>query len=276
MRPEENLDPLDPVTGNTPEVPPDDVNVQDATASPEEIAEPEPEAEKLLRVRLRSGKEYIGKTERELLEQLAADNDRLGTELESRPAQEAEVRGKVRYQQEHVKPEGYDDQHYLDLLGEDTLAARRYQDRYYYGLDENEDPAEAFRFTYRQADKIADTLEVTEFHRSHPDIKLSNDDASLVLRTLDKKELEFTAFNLGAVYNELITQGRLTPQRPAAAGAVYEDIALGGNPAPPVSRGRGGPRAPGGGTREPSPSRDYDNMSLEELKKEARKHNLIQ
>ncbi len=287
MRPEHELN-LDPSMGQDPDGPPEELVIPEeavAETPAEEVEAAAPEQEKLLRIRIRStGKEYVGKTDRDILTQLAADQERMGADLESRESERTEVRSKARYQQERVeKPEGYDDQHYLDLLGKDTLAARRYQDRYYYGMDENEDPAEAFRFTYRQADKIADTLEVTEFHRSHPDIKMSNEDAALVLKTLDREGLDFNARNLGAIYNELVSKNRISPIPSASApeGVAYEDIPLGNVPAPQpqprVSRGQSGPRGTGGGAREASTSvRNYDNMTLEELKKEARKHNLLQ
>ncbi len=288
MRPEHELN-LDPSMGQDPDGPPEELIIPEeavAETPAEEVEAAAPEQEKLLRIRIRStGKEYVGKTDREILTQLAADQERMGADLESRESERTEVRGKARYQQEHAKPEGYDDQHYLDLLGKDTLAARRYQDRYYYGMSEDEDPAEAFRFTYRQADRVEDSMQIYEFKRLNPDLAAvleTNDDAAqLVLKAIDKEDLEINSRNLAAITRELIARGRIAPTPKQPAAASYEDISLGETPPPqpqrPVSRGQSGPRGTGGGAREASTSvRNYDNMTLEELKKEARKHNLLQ
>lgn len=251
---------------------------QPQTETPQEQA---PE-EKLLRVTVRAtGKQYVGKTERDIMQQMEDDLARMSADAQTRESQAREVRGKVQYQQE--RGEAYDDQKYLDLLGKDTMAARRYQDRFYYGMGEDEDPAIAFRMTYETADRIRDTLEIAEFKRTTlgPDgkpIAMSEQEASAVLQEIDRSGMQLNAGNLASVYYRLMGNGVI--QRPQGDGnQKFEDIEL-----RPRSRGEGAPRGTTGSGASTTQSgliggktmAEIEAMPKAELDAFMRKHGLLQ
>jgi len=257
--------------------------IEDLSALPQDLEGAQPQADqqtpaaeteekKVLRVQLRNGRSYTGETERDIMQAMADDFERYQTDMETRSRQEGEARGKIRYQQEHqpVVSGEWDAQKYLDLLGKDPMAARRYQDKFYLGMSDDEDPAQVVRFSYQVADRIADTLEISEFQRMNADkdgktISMSEGDAQALLRRIDQEGLQLTARNLNAVYHEMVRAGSIQIQQPEQT-AQYEDIDL-----RPKSRGAGAPRATGGGSAAQTSTRfskDLNTMTQEEIVKE--------
>lgn len=232
----------------------------DLEPAPEGEPTPEGEStpdEKLLRVTVRAtGKQYVGKTERDIMSQMEEDMERMHADAATRDAQAREVRGKVQYQQER-QGEQWDAQKYLNLLGTDPMEARRYQDRHYYGMGEDEDPAEAVRHAYTFADKMNDVVQMADFQRMNkgPDgkpLQMSEDDAKQFLIEFDRRNLVPTALNFTAVYRDMISRGQLK-EAAVPTNAQYEDIEL-----KPKSRGEGAPRGTGGAG--PSETRTRQDM----------------
>ncbi len=278
IRPDDDFG-LEPLPGE-PGGPPveEDLSKAPPEAPPEEAAAG---PEKQFRVKLRNGKEYTGKSEREILLAMADEQDRMAMDLEDRTRQNLEASGKYRYQEDHTPPpvkpgEKWDPQVYFDLLAKDPMEARRYQDHWYYGVAEGEDPAAMFRFAYSMTDKIADTLEVADFHRQNPDLKLSELETAMVLRRLDAEHLTLEARNLDMVVRTLQREGRIVP-RGTPGNVEYEDIQL-GQPAKPASRGATAQRGTGGGDRAAAGTEpeDLEALSLDELKKKLRKSGVLQ
>jgi hypothetical protein len=279
------LDPnIDPTLLEDPSALIDDIT------QPEEAAEPEvpaieaapAEEEKTYRIRLRDGEEITGKTKDELLQALAERHDQLKADSTTRTAQAQEVRGKLEYQQENKPREPWNDQKYLNLLGSDPMEARRYQDRYYYNLDDDEDPAEAFRQSYQVSDRILDTLAVTEFRRSLKDaegnqIFPAEGDAEKILQQISKENLPLTPRNLTAMYHELVSQRKIAPGSRAEVTATsqYEDINY--RQQAPRSRGATAPKGTGGGSATTTQrTKNYEAMSAEELRKEFERLSSVQ
>lgn len=242
----------------------DDAAIRDAVVGATGVND---QPKKLKRVTLPDGRVFTGETERAILEQIAADTGGAGSR-EVRVARDKMAY--VRDREEAKKP--WDPQKYLDLLGTDPMEARRYQDRHYLGLSDDEDPAEAIRFAYTVADKVVDSIEVSEFLRT-TQASLTEADATLVLEQLERENLAMTARNLRSVYDDLVRERYIVPRAPEKPGRVeYEDI----TPQNPTgrrvqqqeqSRGRGGPRALGGGSARTvvKGEKDPEAMSLQEL-----------
>lgn len=258
--------------------------VADLNALETELSEPETpaedtptEAEKMLRIKLRNGKEYTGKTEREILQALTEDHERMLTDMETRSTQTTEVRGKVKYQQERGPFNG---QKYLDMLGTDPMQAIDYAFRHYLGMAEDEDPAQALRVAVDTTDKIQDAFVASEFMRQHQDVRFSQEDSVRLLSEFDKRDLDVNVFNMNAIYYDLVNRGAISPikvdQRQTQNNSVqYEDIQFA---QPKVeSRGKSAPKVTGGGDRTATKSvKDYESMTFAQLQDEARKAGILQ
>jgi len=227
--------------------------------TPEAPAEPEPE--KMLRVQLKDGRQFVGKTQEEIIDALADAAEAAQTPQATQAAQVQEVRRKIRYQEASHRPdpdESYDHQKYVNLMfggpnGEkpDPFRARAYQDRFYYGLAPEEDPSEAFRFMLKRVDKWDVNSEVAEFQRLNGTtdkdgnpvpLRLSQEDSQTLMKAMSATGQDITTMGLNGMYHALKSQ-RLIQGPVQTSNVQYEDIRR-------VSRGATAPRATGGGSSQ--------------------------
>jgi hypothetical protein len=238
-----------------------------------------PEPETLLRVRLRSGKEYTGKTERDILQALVSDHEKAQADLETRDKQIQEVQGKVRYQEER-RGDAWDPQKYLDLLGTDPMEARRYQDRFYYGVEEDVDVQTKLRNSQEINEQIFDSIQIHNFKRTFADPvtgklpAFSEEDAAMLFGAIDNAKDTLTTENLLKHYYTLEAAGRVKSYRPNVPNmnnAQYNDIQF-GDQSKPESRGKNAPKVPGsGGKPQAEATPDLESMTLDQLREYARK-----
>jgi hypothetical protein len=275
-----------------------------AEGSPTAVPEPyEAKGEKLLRLKLPGGHAYTAKTERELLElvykgKVAADEAIRDREAQIRNLQQAGPAGARpnpspgMVQAPPMTPgEEWDPQKYLNLLGEDPMKARLYQDKFMYG---GLDPVQATSYAYNVAQKLDQQMLAASFHDRNPDFPISPENSQKLMGVLQARGLAPNIVNLEWAYGEMKRNGVLAPAGPGAAvdENQYEEIdfgAPGTNHAPPVAprpaapappqppagpqrRGGGAPPSPrnGGGNNTPDVV-SFEQMTLAELKAHAQK-----
>lgn len=241
-----------------------------------------PPAERQFRVKTRTGQVFTG-TKDQIIQKLTQSVEHGSMAIEDRESQLREIRGQVRQQQERQPGTqgAWDPQKYLDLLGTDPMEARRYQDRFYYGVGEGEDPAEIVRFSYQVADQINDTMAVSQFLQRNEDFPATEQNATMLLQFIDKENLPVTTRNLEYAYGELRRSGKISAEeQPVQQDAEYEDLNFETRTPTKIGaksqRGRGAPPAPagGGGGRTALDAADFDNMSDEELEKEVNRRGM--
>lgn len=234
----------------------------------------EPASEKLLRIQLRNGKIYTGKTERELLQQLVQAQENADVHIKDREEQIREMRGKVQHVQVNQPQSGaWDAQKYLDLLGSDPMEARRYQDQHYYGLQDGENAAEMFKFSYELSDRVADTIAVTEFHRANPDFPGGQEASVALLKRVEDEGLALNPRNLASCYRDMVREGAIQPNSPSPqqGSEEFEDLQFNEVKVvqpKPQSRGKQAAPAPrSAGNPGSSTTTDYENMPMSDLEK---------
>jgi hypothetical protein len=248
---------------------------------------------KMLRVDMGNGKYYTAETERELLQKVVdgkKEADRYIQELRQLKTNTApSVTTHTVTPRTPVPsgdlPDGYDNQVYLNMLGEDPLKARRYQDRALYG---DMDPVQALQRSFTVANQMTQQMIGAEFNRRNPDYIPSPESAEAIMTVLKENGLEPNSVpNLEWGYREAQKTGRLaTPSLNAEGEIEYEDVtfsapppATNGRPnvvqmpqrqAPPAPQRRGANAPPsarggGGGTAPPTAGDEY-SMPLDQLR----------
>lgn len=242
----------------------------------------------MLRLKMPNGHVYTGETEKDLLEQVFKGKVEADKVIADRESQIRELRGNQRHAAEGVPgarpapasaapiPAGeYSDQTYLDLLGKDTIAARRYQDKHMYG---DVDPVAATSYSYKISAAVEQQLMAAEFMRRNPDYVPTKENADQLTQAMQAARLEPNVVNMEWAYGDMKRNGLLAPN-PETDGFQYQDVTFGGNapnpqPQPkPRSRGASGvPPAPSRGGSPAAPSgMDFESMTLAELTKAAEK-----
>ncbi len=256
---------------------------------PEPTPTPEPietkQGEKLLRLTMPNGHVYIGKTERALLEQfykgkIAADQAIADREQQIRTLKATPAPAPAPAPVPAPRAEGeFDGQKYLDLLGQDPMKARRYQDQFYDGAGGStvtEDPR--VKYAYEVAQKVDQQLMAAEFHRRNPDFPASEENGNKLIAIVQGQGLQPNLVNLEWAYGELKRTNQIAPAS-GEGQPEYEDITFGAPPAPPVRRGRGGgtpppPRGTGGNAQPDAV--DAESMPLDKLREVLRKAGALQ
>ena len=197
---------------------------------------------------------------------LAADMQRAQASL---PMQTGADRGAAPRQEPQAAP--FDPNEYYKLLADTKpLEAHEYLMRHYTGL---ENPRDAITFSYSNAQKMQDRMEVADFMTNNLDFPSSPQAAELLLRRIDAEHMPITRWNLEVAKTKLYSEGALQP----LAAQAHAAAAPATTPAPaPASRGAQAPPAPrsggmaGGGERELSDAELY-TMLIEKHREYLRK-----
>ncbi len=254
----------------------------------EPAAAPAPEAveakgEKLLRIDLGNGHAIVGKTRDELLEKavkMKIDTDKALADredqirvLKAQPAPQPRTEPQ-RIATEPVTDGEWDAQKYLNLLGEDPMKARRYQDQFYDGAKDSR-----VEYAYNVAQKVEQQLTASEFLRRNPDYVPSDDAADKIHKTMKAHGLPTTLVNMEWAYGELKRSGQVAAA-PSADGIEYEDVVFGApepKPTRPASRGAGAaPTLKRGGKAPEGDAVNAETMPLEDLRNVLRKAGALQ
>lgn len=249
----------------------------------EPVIEP-PAGAKPFRLKLENGHYITGATEAELLEKLVkgkneADKAILDRENQIRQLKTAPPTTNVPGTRTLTVvppapvPDGaYSDQTYLDLLGKDTIAARRYQDQYIYnGMN----PVEALTQAHSIAQNIQQRSVAADFMQRNTDYTPTSENSNRLLAVVAAAGLQPNLVNMEWAFGEMKRTG-VYSAAPAQNATEYQDYVFGAPkppPAPPQrSRGAAAPPAPRSGppTQVPEPI-NAETMPLEKLREELRK-----
>jgi len=262
-------------------------NSQITTAAEQPVT---PEGKKLQRLKTPGGSVYIAETEHELLqklynaqvaaEQAIADRENQIRTLKATPAALPQQPTHQAPASKTPIPDGaYDDQVYLDLLGKDTIAARRYQDRFIYG---DIDPVQALQQSYTVANETKQRAVVADFLSRNPDYPQTPEAGAKLESTMGSYKLPMTLVNMEWTYNELKRTGAIQPAvAPTMDPNEYQDVTFGAPNVPPQrpssGRGAGAPPTPrASANNNAAEVVDAATMPLKELEALLRKKGALQ